>query len=1002
MKRYFIKIAISIGLLNTMPSILRAEKVVEIPITYEKWTSLKNQLPQAYFTDFTEKGIKILIEDEDLKTLERLGIPYTVVEDLTLKKKLLYNGKTLYHTYTQMVSELTQLVQSHSNIAKMDTIGYSVQGRPIVCVKISDNPTRNEPEPKVRFVGAHHGNEWISAEVPFYYAKYLMENYGTDQTVTSLVNNTEFYIIPIFNPDGHVAQTRANANGVDLNRNYGYIQNNSGTSPYSEPETRAMHEFSKGRNFNMSLSFHSGAVYVNYIWNYTPVRSADDRYNNLVQYYSQQYGNLTGYPITEGYEWYQTLGDLNDYSYGINGDIDWTIEVSSSYIPDTSQIIPIFNTNKPAMNLFAKKAGQGIGGFVIDSLTGDTIKNARITTLPVDWPIWTDKFTGDFIRPLLPGNYSIRVEAPGYIPKVIQNIQVVQDTLTWVNVYLAPRSDWKVSLWKPEVIYINASNSVLTSDTFMTHYALGEHDGKYFSLGVGGYAIFDLGMEVRSETIYVYEGVDNTPNEGFKLYVSNSPYGDWTQIGNVFYGNAVIPVSQRFRYVKIVDDGDGSSTTRKCGYDLDAIEIKVTPDVGIVAYSVQELNGNGNGIINPQETGLLNLRISNNTPNLVTNLVLKPGISDPHVQFMEDSVILMNLYGNSVKDTFFTFSTDSTLPYDYTVNMEIELKIGSYSYRSPVTFKLNQKDETVYTGPDLYGYYAYDSKDTIYSEYEFFSFFDISGLGTLISAITNNDDATTRLHLPFTFKYYSQNFDTISVCSNGWLAMGSTLVNTMNNRPIPDPNNPPRLIAPFFTDLDPYSSGDIYYYYDAPNHQFIVMWKDVEIWGTSVTVDFEVILRDPAYYPTATGDGEIIFVYGNITDNYPATVGIESPNHTTGIQCFYSGSYDNSFSRLVPGQFVKFTTDAPRVKLNEGLETRPLISLKSSILRNTLEIYSRSARFGRALLFDVNGRVLRKWELLPGQTSSLELRGLQKGIYFLRVEIPEEGFSNSFKVLKVE
>ncbi|MEO0198603.1 MAG: M14 family zinc carboxypeptidase [candidate division WOR-3 bacterium] len=994
---------ITISLAIHIPLRLQAEKVIEVPLTREKWETLQTYLPKADFVRYTDKGIAILVEDEDLPLITDIGLSYTILEDLTIKKKLYYTGKNEYHTYDQMKAELIQLAQNYSSICKLDTIGFSIQNRPILSLKISDNPHLNEPEPMVRIVGAHHGNEWISAEVPFLYAKYLLENYTTDSEVRSLVNHRQIYIIPILNPDGHVVQTRQNAAGVDLNRNYGYIKYSAGTSPYSEPETRSMHEFSKSKPFNLSLSFHSGAIYVNYIWNYTPVRSADDRYNGLVVYYSQQYGNITGYPITEGYDWYQTLGDLNDYSYGINGDIDWTIEVSNSFIPQPSEIVPIFNTNKPAMNLFVRKAGQGICGFVLDAVTGDTIKNARITILPTDWPIWTDWETGYFYRPLLPGSYTLRVEAPGYYPSEIQGIIVNSDTSTHINISLNARNDLKVNLWKPEVIYINASNSVITADTFMTHYALGEPDGKYFSLGVGGYAIFDLGTQIKSESIFVYEGNDNVPNEGFKIFISNTPYGPWTQIGNVHYGSVAIATSQTFRYLKIEDDGDGSNSVRKCGYDLDAIEVKIKPDFELVSFEIYEKTGNGNGVINPDETGILEFVLRNNAPSATNSIWIKPLINDPYVSFLDDSILIETLSPNEEVICSLNFYASLDLPYDYNVNMILEIRTTRFSWQIPVSFKLNVRDSTVYAGPDLYGYYAYDSRDSIYTEFERLSFIDIEGVGTIISQITNQDDATAQITLPFNFRYYGQNFNTISVCTNGWIAMGSTSTTNMINYPIPDFQNPPALIAPYFTDLDLYSHGDVYYYYDAPAHQFIIMWKEARVWGTTQNATFQVILRDPLYYTTRTGDGEIIFVYANAPELEHLTIGIEKPDHTTGLQCYYNGSYNNTISRLTNGQFIKFTTDTPALAALEEFARIPKLNLKTTVVKRILRFSVNNPQPAKVLILDASGRILVTEEISAKKMEhSIDLKELQKGVYILRVIFPNKNVSYTEKILKIE
>ncbi|MHA2222930.1 MAG: M14 family zinc carboxypeptidase, partial [Candidatus Thorarchaeota archaeon] len=148
-----------------------------------------------------------------------------------------------YHSYNEIVSGLLSL--ESSGIAKVVGIGETFEGRTIWAIKISDEPNiDDEQENEVLFVGLHHAREWISAEVPYYLAMKLVEEYSVNSTVKNLIDNSELWIVPVINPDGleysrsqvHDLESENNnsrfwrknrahngdgSHGVDLNRNYG-------------------------------------------------------------------------------------------------------------------------------------------------------------------------------------------------------------------------------------------------------------------------------------------------------------------------------------------------------------------------------------------------------------------------------------------------------------------------------------------------------------------------------------------------------------------------------------------------------------------------------------------------------------------------------------------------------------------------------------------------------------------------------------------------------------
>lgn len=109
-------------------------------------------------------------------------------------------------------------------------IGKSTQGKAIRVVELSDNPGLHEPgEPEFKYVAGIHGNERVGTEMLLMLIRYLCMNYGSDDLVTKIVNNTRIHILPMMNPDGGTKaregdctskQGLGNANGVDLEQNF--------------------------------------------------------------------------------------------------------------------------------------------------------------------------------------------------------------------------------------------------------------------------------------------------------------------------------------------------------------------------------------------------------------------------------------------------------------------------------------------------------------------------------------------------------------------------------------------------------------------------------------------------------------------------------------------------------------------------------------------------------------------------------------------------------------
>jgi len=401
--RVYVRIALAIVLLFTTPALMQAmesnyqpnqtdtRKIVKI---YANNQTELNQL--ASILEPWEVHENYIITDVTPKILQQIidqGFTYEILyenandildaRDLALPQA---GSEGLYHSYSEIKSELQQLQLLYPEIAKVYDIGDSweksrgIADRDILAIKISDNVAQEEDEPEILFIGCHHAREWISVEVPFYLAKYLVENYNTNPEIKSYVDNGEIWIVPMLNPDGHQytidadrlwrKNRRDNGGGyfgVDLNRNYSYMWGGPGSSgspwsdtyrgpaPFSEPETQAIENLVINHEFRAILTYHNYGQLILYPWGYTYDPAPDEAIlRQMATDMSDLIYNVHGknYTPQQGSDLYITSGTTDDWAYGEFGIFSFTLELRPIgypyFILPENQIIPTWEENKPA------------------------------------------------------------------------------------------------------------------------------------------------------------------------------------------------------------------------------------------------------------------------------------------------------------------------------------------------------------------------------------------------------------------------------------------------------------------------------------------------------------------------------------------------------------------------------------------------------------------------------------------------------------------------------
>jgi hypothetical protein len=182
-----------------------------------------------------------------------------------------------YYPYEHMRLYMREIEKRFPDMAKVYTVGFTVENRPIEMIKIGF-PLNKRGKKSVWIDAGIHAREWPSSTTALYFMQQLVSKYNSDPVITQYVNELNFYITPLLNPDGHeysrsstdpeIRLWRKNRSpntgtcrrnkccmGVDLNRNFDFHWGETGastdpceeiyqgSSAFSEPEARAVRDF---------------------------------------------------------------------------------------------------------------------------------------------------------------------------------------------------------------------------------------------------------------------------------------------------------------------------------------------------------------------------------------------------------------------------------------------------------------------------------------------------------------------------------------------------------------------------------------------------------------------------------------------------------------------------------------------------------------------------------------------------------------------------------------
>ena len=379
-----------------------------------------------------------------------------------------------YPTLPDWERQFAELAGNFPHLARLHHIGRSTaRQHPIIALRLTDHPDRDEDEPAVLFTALHHAREPAGVFICHALMQELLLNYGASARHTRLLDSLDIWLVPLVNPDGYEyilsSQRRfpwwrknlrdndndghfdPNSDGVDLNRNYDYnwVEGGDGEAAswfyrgqaaFSEAEIQALRDLELRRNFVMGVSFHSYGEAVLYPWGNFHHAPDQDLILDIARQYASRIGRLSGQGAYNVLPLNGRVGQSSVWMYGTGGVIDFICETGEEYFPPPEDLAPLTQENvKGALYVLERALGAGVSGHVVDAETGAPLEAEIIVQgFERDYvkPRRSHAESGRFDRLLLPGTYELRVQKKGYRTMRFENVEVRATGLTLLRAAL--------------------------------------------------------------------------------------------------------------------------------------------------------------------------------------------------------------------------------------------------------------------------------------------------------------------------------------------------------------------------------------------------------------------------------------------------------------------------------------------------------------------------------------------------------------------------------------
>ena len=331
------------------------------------------------------------------------------------------------------------------------------------------------------------------------------------------------------------------------------------------------------------------------------------------------------------------------------------------------------------------------------------------------------------------------------------------------------------------------------------------------------------------------------------------------------------------------------------------------------------------GQLEPGETRTLRLTVSNLGSADATGLLVDLACTAPFYGQVASAPVSMGTLDvgeEGTADFEVQVSTEAVNGFLLPLELTWTTSDGAEGF-SRITELVGTPSTTDPTGPDEYGYWAYESSDDTYVLHPEFSWIPItpseggSGVEVSLSDNGNEQDDATWIDLPFDFTYYGETYDRALVCSNGWISFAENgfAEYDFRNHHMPSGMGPDAMIAPMWDDHTVAGAAGVWTWYDSVEDRFVITWWNLPGYPSGGPNTFQLALYDPAVYPTVTGDGPFLYQYSDFNDTQSAgndfdycTVGIKDHTSTNGLTLLNAHERPGTMHPITDGTAIFWTT----------------------------------------------------------------------------------------------